>query len=99
MRTHGLASTYRHGCRCDDCREAHRVAHAAQRAALAARPRAQVPHGTSGGYDNWLCRCEKCTAAKSVKNAARRSRGKEGAVQPAHRPEPPPVLTATGGAR
>lgn len=71
-RTHGLASTYVDGCRCDKCREAHRVRHAASRAALAARPRDQVPHGTSGGYDNWLCRCEKCTAAKKARNAASR---------------------------
>jgi hypothetical protein len=24
-RTHGLSSTYAHGCRCDDCREAWRI--------------------------------------------------------------------------
>ena len=32
MRTHGLASTYHHGCRCDACTEARRKLGAEERA-------------------------------------------------------------------
>jgi hypothetical protein len=68
-RTHGLASTYRHGCRCEDCRTAHTIQAAAERARRAERSRDEVPHGTFGGYVNWACRCDPCSEANSAKCA------------------------------
>lgn len=74
MRTHGLASAYRAGCRCEPCTKANSDFLRDKRAERAQRPADEVPHGLSG-YKNWLCRCEICKAAGSVDNA-RRSRRK-----------------------
>lgn len=68
----GCPSSYRQGCRCDDCREQHTLRQRQIMAELAARPRDQVPHGT-GGYRNWGCRCEVCTMANSAACAQRRA--------------------------
>jgi hypothetical protein len=68
MATHGLPSTYRHGCRCDECRTAHTADCAARRAQRSERPADEVPHGLSG-YNNWACRCGTCSLAKSEANA------------------------------
>lgn len=81
MRTHGIAATYKHGCRCGDCTEAHRIWHAAKCRELAARPRGTVPHGLSG-YNNWGCRCTACTAAKGAALALGRARRKRRAGMP-----------------
>lgn len=62
MPTHGKASTYRHGCRCDECRTEHTKQVARESAGRARRPVADVPHGLSG-YKNWGCRCEVCSHA------------------------------------
>lgn len=72
------ASAYGAGCRCAECTELHRQRVAAVRADLAARPREDVPHGTSGGYSNWSCRCEPCTEAHTAELAAYRSARKAG---------------------
>jgi len=48
-RTHGTRSAYNAGCRCDDCREATRVARARQRAAQSWGPSALVPGNTDTG--------------------------------------------------
>lgn len=69
MPTHGLASTYRHGCRCELCRDANTDFCKQQRTERSNRPVDDIPHGLSG-YQNWDCRCEVCKAAKSEKNAA-----------------------------
>lgn len=69
MRTHGIASTYRAGCRCEPCRKANTEKCKQQRAERALRPVDEVPHGL-GGYRNWGCRCEVCTAAQSEACAA-----------------------------
>lgn len=74
MITHGKASTYRHGCRCDDCRSAHTDHCKRKRAERRSRPHEEIPHGL-GGYRNWNCRCEVCKAAKSEANAAYRASG------------------------
>ncbi len=66
--THGIPSAYNNGCRCDECRLAHRARMARIRADLFSRPRDQVPHGTRGGYINWGCRCQPCTTAATVAN-------------------------------
>lgn len=63
---------YNDGCRCDQCRELHRARCAAIRAALAARPREDVPHGTLSGYRSWRCRCRPCTQANTAAGRARR---------------------------
>lgn len=60
---HGTKNGYQNlGCRCADCREANRLHHQADRAAMRARA-ADIPHGTPSGYQNWGCRCMDCTAA------------------------------------
>lgn len=61
------------GCRCDDCREAHRDYCTAKTADLRARLAAEfdrLPHGSVSTYGNWGCRCEPCTAAQSEANRA-----------------------------
>ena len=82
MRTHGKAPTYRHGCRCADCTEAHRADHAARRARFAERPQEDVPHGTMSAYTNWHCRCGPCTDTYRMKNALTRARRKRRAGAP-----------------
>jgi len=79
---HGKAASYNHGCHCPECAYAHARRHAEQRKALAARAAAgdpATPHGTEGGYKNWVCRCVPCTAANTAAVAryreGRRRRG------------------------
>ena len=59
--SHG-ASAYRGGfCRCEVCREDHRVKTAASRKARLAEGR--ISHGTRSGYDAG-CRCDQCVARR-----------------------------------
>lgn len=56
---HGAPSTYRHGCRCADCR-AYNANY--QRELVAYRKAHKIEpsiHGVSG-YSNYGCRCEIC---------------------------------------
>lgn len=79
-RWHGTSGGYgNHKCRCDDCREAHRVACSDRKEnRLAERvdvngvmihPRAT--HGTANGYRNYGCRCDPCVAAGSRDSVGR----------------------------
>jgi hypothetical protein len=81
IRRHPSVSAYHKGCRCEDCTRINRERNLAIRAALAARPRDEVPHGTYGGYCNWRCRCEACTAANTQQSRAyyRKQAAKAGA--------------------
>ena len=70
---HGTDSHYGSGCRCDECREAHRVAAKARRDVRAADTRSgwlPVPHGTTNAYANYGCRC---TACRDANRAARKA--------------------------
>lgn len=58
--SHGV---YTHGCRCDDCREAHRSYTRERRAKSLAD--GTLSHGTRSTYDAG-CRCERCVWARSV---------------------------------
>jgi len=62
VRTHGLRSTYAHGCRCDPCTEANSAYQTAR------SRRGEVPpgglHGLSG-FINYGCRCAVCTEEHS----------------------------------
>lgn len=58
-RTHGLLSTYRHGCRCEPCRAANRNKDRAARRKTSGRT-----HGRISTY-NAGCRCEPCREVKS----------------------------------
>lgn len=69
-------NTYLSGCRCTDCREAHRAYGArkrsekqAQRILMDGRPfHPHAPHGTVNGYSYYGCGCAECTAAQSFAN-------------------------------
>lgn len=73
---HGDHRTYTKGCRCDDCREAHRVHMVARRAAWATDPSAadRAGHGKKSTYRNYHCRCEPCTTANTADVTAYRAR-------------------------
>lgn len=59
---HGTENAYTNrGCRCDECKEASRVANARRREGRKGSDR--TPHGTATGYTNWGCRCDLCKAA------------------------------------
>lgn len=64
--THGT-NGYQMGCRCPDCREAHRIS--AAQAREAAKRSGLAPddprHGRHSTYTNWACRCPACTKANS----------------------------------
>lgn len=75
-------AAYNGGCRCDDCRRTHRQRCARVTAALRARPREDVPHGTYGGYTNWGCRCEACTQAHNTAQLARTAARNQRAGRP-----------------
>lgn len=75
-RRHGRVSTYAHGCKCELCKKAARIASAEFRERAAAarfvdtdgRLRAPVPdeqHGKLHTYTNRACRCVRCTKARS----------------------------------
>lgn len=87
---HGHHRTYGKGCRCDACRNAHRLHFAEQRAKWAQDPAAadRAGHGKPSTYKNYSCRCEPCTKAHTANLAARRARRRTGAV-----------LAVAGGAR
>lgn len=64
---HGIPSTYNAGCRCQPCRDAHKVRtlnRSQQRRKIteAGQMPATVQHGSSA-YKNWGCRCDICAAA------------------------------------
>lgn len=62
--THGKASSYTNRkCRCEECREAHRVACREARERRAQRTPPPEAHGNPFTYGNWKCRCEACRKA------------------------------------
>lgn len=65
---HG-ASRYHDGCRCEVCREGHRIRQKATRDAARWKEIPAHVHGTTHGYGYWECRCEACRAAKRASNA------------------------------
>jgi hypothetical protein len=79
---HGHRRTYDKGCRCADCREAHRLYFAKQRAKWAKDPSAadRAGHGKPSTYKNYSCRCEPCTREHSAYLAAGRDRRRQRAA-------------------
>jgi len=76
MKTHGNASTYEAGCRCDDCRGAHRVKQRRMRALRIVRGLLDptlIPHGTRTGYSGWGCKCEACSEAEMTYHRNRKA--------------------------
>lgn len=72
--THGLASSYRRGCKCSECRAAHAERIAGQRA----RRRTTgvddwAMHGRLSTYHNWGCKCADCTRASRDDRRMRRA--------------------------
>jgi hypothetical protein len=82
-RQHGLATTYKAGCRCDDCTSAAsayaKERYEARKAGDVRSPGGQRKHGA---HSTWRagCRCGKCCAANDEYNARRR--GDEKPVEP-----------------
>ena len=64
---HG-ASQYRAGCRCEVCRNGHRIHQQRLREAARWKEIPESVHGTTNGYGYWDCRCELCRAAKRAAN-------------------------------
>lgn len=77
---HGTVNGYgNHGCRCEDCREAHRLNHA--RYMEKVRKTGQLAgnetrHGTSYRYDVG-CRCDECREAHNEKSRRTKARLRE----------------------
>jgi hypothetical protein len=64
---HGTAKRYEYGCRCKDCRNAHRIKqrrHRLNRVIRGALNPALIPHGSRAGYGGWGCRCDRCKEAE-----------------------------------
>jgi hypothetical protein len=67
---HGTTNGYGNlGCRCDACREAARVSHAAYMTRVRAEGRIVGGHGTTTAYDTG-CRCNRCREAHNAKSRA-----------------------------
>jgi hypothetical protein len=87
--THGKASSYKNGCRCDACREAnrdwqraymHRTGRSRPRAVYIAERRANPPpHGTESRYTDRRCRCDECKRASATARRERRAADREAA--------------------
>lgn len=79
---HGHANTYKNGCRCDDCRNAHRIYQAAATKRRAADPTLadRAGHGKAATYTNYACRCGLCRAANTKQVRGQRARRKERAA-------------------
>lgn len=82
---HEPRSRYEQGCRCEECcaysrgkKQRIRDTHRAERVhGIDGRPvHPRAPHGTIGGYDNWICRCPDCTSCAAEKTANHRERAK-----------------------
>lgn len=68
------ASRYRgkHACRCDACREAHRLRSVVERAARFHNgPDRTAPHNAVT-YQQWGCRCGFCRKANTAQGRTRR---------------------------
>lgn len=73
--THGV-SGYRHGCRCEECRAAVRVAHKKWRDKVAGGPIPDKVHGTGNGYKVYGCRCDECRGFQATYSRSLRARKK-----------------------
>lgn len=59
----------KHGCRCDECRQARLEedrARRQRRIRRAARGEISIPHGKAHAYADYGCRCDLCTEAMTV---------------------------------
>jgi hypothetical protein len=82
----GSGYGYAEGCRCDECRAAHKrriKRRVKERADEIRRDPTLAEHGSNSTYGNWGCRCEPCTEAHSErmrsdehKASAKRSRAR-----------------------
>lgn len=78
-RAHGEASTYRSGCRCQPCRDAHRERTRVYRDRNTAQlndDAAVVKHGSDTTYNDFRCRCGECRQAHTERQRRDRQRAK-----------------------
>lgn len=66
---HGTDTGYVYGCRCDRCREAHRLS----------KPKSNINHGTQWAYEHYKCRCRKCV--KAIRIVWRENKRRRGSHQ------------------
>ena len=59
---HGLNTSYSKGCRCNECRAAHRAVQAKWRIRIGMTPKPRGIHGTKWRYYRGKCRCPMCVA-------------------------------------
>jgi hypothetical protein len=85
-RQHGLPTTYKAGCRCDDCTSAAsayaKERYEARKAGDVRSSSGERKHGARSTYKAG-CRCGKCTDAQSSYNAKRREAQKAAKTEPA----------------
>jgi hypothetical protein len=76
---HGDYRTYKKGCRCAACRDAHRNYCAGQRSVRKQEPSSadRAGHGKPSTYKNHGCRCTPCSKANTADVAAYRARRRE----------------------
>lgn len=79
---HGHYITYAKGCRCDACRNAHRIDAAERRVRWSSNSVGadRAGHGKASTYRNYGCRCTACSAANSRANKEYRGRRRQRAA-------------------
>lgn len=78
LASHGTASCYEGGCRCDPCTEVHTQDAYRRRKNRAALPPSEIPHGR-GGRSNYGCECAVCLEASRALIRERASFNRSGA--------------------
>lgn len=69
---HGTSRKYHKGCRCDECRRAHREDLYAWR-----ERRGVKEHGLASSYVNYGCRCPACREAVRIQRRAAKARKRQ----------------------
>jgi hypothetical protein len=72
---HGTDSMYRRGCKCDECRRAHRESIYAWR-----ETRGVKEHGLATSYFNYGCRCVPCKEAASLQRREQKARRRQARI-------------------
>jgi hypothetical protein len=74
---HGNTTSYRKGCRCDECKAANTASYMKWKRSRSPKHIPHHVHGTLGGYTNYYCRCDRCKTAKSAEDRSYQKRKKD----------------------